>query len=258
MWDTIIHLLQQPLDSSRPHHIDIHVAWHGRIMVLAWGVCIPIGIILARFYKITPKQDFPHYLDNQFWWYGHLLLQIMGSILAVASLIYVLVLSKNHQAPLHETMGWITMVGLGVQIGLGICRGRKGGPTDTTLFGDHYNMTTYRYIFEYCHKYLGYVVVILSWITGATGMWYVNAPVWIWLILGMWLCILIWIFAYLQYRGYAVDTYEAIWGLDCKHPGNEKRIVPIGVRRLRLEQQGKIGKKKRHIQILGRYNTKDY
>ena len=73
--------------------------------------------------------------------------------------------------------------------------------------------------------------------------------------LGGWLCLLMGIFAYLQYRGYAVDTYEAIWGMDRLHPGNQKRVIPLGVRRLRLEHEGKVQKKPHHIDILGRPNT---
>jgi hypothetical protein len=53
------------------------------------------------------------------------------------------------------------------------------------------------------------------------------------------------LFAWLQWKGYCLDTYQAIWGLGLEHPGN--RISPIGwgIRRVRpatptLPKQGEI------------------
>lgn len=41
------------------------------------------------------------------------------------------------------------------------------------------------------------------------------------------------LFAWLQWKGYCLDTYQAIWGPGLEHPGN--RISPIGwgIRRVR-------------------------
>ncbi len=246
--------LQHPLDPARPHNIDPYIAWHARLMVLAWGVLLPLGILIARFFKITPKQHFPKQVENKMWWYSHLVLQILGSIIAVLALIYVLIYGNKRDVPVHETLGWATMIGLFIQVVLGLCRGSSGGPTHQQIWGHHYFMTGWRYFFEYTHKNLGYVVLILSWITGSVGMWHVNAPIWMWIVLGGWLCVLVMTCVYLQYRGYAVDTYESLWGVDRCHPGNTKRVINFGVRRLRLEYEGKVQKKKRHIDILGRYN----
>lgn len=43
-------------------------------MVVAWGVLLPLGILIARFFKVTPRQRWPAELDNKFWWYSHLTL----------------------------------------------------------------------------------------------------------------------------------------------------------------------------------------
>ena len=261
MWDIVTHIIQwlnTPIDTTRPHTIEPYIAWHARMMVVAWGVLLPVGIIIARFFKITPKQHFPKILDNRFWWHSHIILQTLGGVLAVFAWVYILYFGRQRTIPIHEILGWITMTGLVIQLLLGQYRGVSGGPTygkNAGIRGDHYDMTRWRYIFEYTHKYLGYILIILSWITGATGMWTVNAPLWMWGGLGGWLCLLMGIFAYLQYRGYAVDTYEAIWGMDRLHPGNQKRVIPFGVRRLRLEHEGKVQKKPHHINILGRPPT---
>lgn len=262
MWDIIIHIIQwinQPIDHTRPHDIEPYIAWHARFMVLAWGVLLPLGILIARFFKITPKQHFPKITDNRFWWHSHIILQASGGIIAVFSFVLVLVFGRQRDIPTHEILGWITMIGLCIQVLMTQFRGNAGGPKEfkknNTIRGHHYDMTTRRYVFEYAHKFFGYVLLLLSWATGATGMWAVNAPIWMWIVLSIWLCMLICAFVYLQYRGYAVDTYEALWGMDTIHPGNNKRVVKFGVRRLRLESDGTINKKKRHIDILGRYQT---
>ena len=52
------------LDASRPHEITTVEAWHARFMVFAWGICVPSGIFIARFYKVTPNQDWPRVLDR--------------------------------------------------------------------------------------------------------------------------------------------------------------------------------------------------
>lgn len=254
MIEVILQWLMQSIDSTRSHNINFYESWHARTMVFAWGFMIPLGILIARFFKVTPKQKFPQQTDNRFWWRCHLILQGLGGMMAIGSFVYILIFGGTRHMPLHETMGWIVIIGLGVQISLGAFRGTMGGPTDPasddSLYGDHYYMTTRRYFFEYTHKSLGYVLLLLSWATGAVGMWAVNAPHWMWLILGAWLLFLVVAFVYLQRRGYAIDTYEALWGVEPHHPGNHKKITGLGVRRLRLEIEGKVPKKKTHFSLL--------
>ena len=50
-------------------------------------------------------------------------------------------------------------------------------------------------------------------------------------LVGWWLVLLV-IFAVLQRRGMAVDTYQAIWGSDPSYPGNKRRPIGWGVRKL--------------------------
>ena len=224
--------LLAPIDPTRLHSLTWIVSWHGRSMILAWGMFLPLGVLIARFCKITPAQDWPHELDNHTWWHWHLVLQITGGILMLFGLLLILNRPTHNEAALstHAILGWVVFSMGTLQILSGLLRGSKGGPTsparDGTLHGDHYDMTRYRKAFEYYHKFVGYGLLLLSVFTVMTGMWHANAPVWMWLGLVAWWCCLLLVFGYAQHKGFAVDTYRAIWGPDQEHPGN--RIKPIG------------------------------
>ena len=55
--------LLSPIDGARAHEVGFAVSWHARTMVLGWGVIAPLAVILARFFKILPGQDWPRALD---------------------------------------------------------------------------------------------------------------------------------------------------------------------------------------------------
>jgi hypothetical protein len=63
------------------------------------------------------------------------------------------------------------------------------------------------------------------------GLVLADAPRWMALLLGAWWLALVLAFAALQRAGRCVDTYQAIWGPDPKHPGNRLRPIGWGVRR---------------------------
>ncbi|PWQ94020.1 cytochrome B [Leucothrix arctica] len=214
-------------------------------MVLSWGVLLPLGILVARFLKITLKQDWPNELDNKFWWLWHLRLQISGSVMMLIGLL--LILNKPDPSTddfIHWYLGWaVSLMGV-AQIISGWMRGTKGGPTDVaedgSMHGDHYEMTTYRKVFEYYHKFVGYSVLLLSAAAILTGMWRSNAPVWMWIgLLGWWMMLII-VFAYCQSKQMAVDTYQAIWGSNKEHPGNAMKPIGFGIRRRPENHQKKI------------------
>ena len=89
---------------------------------------------------------------------------------------------------------------------------------------------TYR-IFEHVHKSTGYLLILLATAAILSGLWVANAPVWMWIALAAWWCVQILVFAWLQRSGYAVDTYQAIWGPDSRHPGNGMKPIGWGIRR---------------------------
>jgi len=230
MWDW----LSAPIDPSRAHEVRLAVAWHGRSMVLAWGFLAPLAILGARFFKIMPGQNWPQELDNPVWWRGHWMGQT--GVLALSMIGVWLVLPPAFgRAGWHAVFGYVLLLGLGVQVLLGIFRGSKGGPTapgkDGSPRGHHYDMTPWRRFFEGAHKSLGYGLLAVAIATILLGLWKANAPVWMWLLLALWWLFLGVVFAVLQQQGRAVDTYQAIWGDDPVHPGNAGPAPGWGMRR---------------------------
>lgn len=201
-------------------------AWHGRFMVLAWGICAPCGILVARYLKVTPRQRWPEELDNKFWWYSHLICQ-NTAVLAMAVGFVIIFANRGETAPsgLHALFGWSILLGTVAQVLSGLLRGTKGGPGDPlpdgSLLGDHYAMTPRRLLFERFHKWVGYALFLGAICVLLQGLWMLNAPRWMVLAL-----LLYWsgLVVVLKLLGPTprVSTYQAIWGLDPAHPGNRE------------------------------------
>lgn len=232
MWDWLL----APMDAASAHDVEGLLSWHARVMVLAWGVLAPLGIFIARFFKIVPGQDWPRSLDHHFWWNTHRVCQYSACALMAVGLVLILLASPSTvKTGPHFYIGW-AVIALGVtQIVGGILRGTKGGPTapapDGTLRGDHFDMTPRRLAFEYIHKCAGYAALILSVTAILTGLWQANAPNWMWLSLCIWWASLLATAIVMQNRGMAVDTYQAIWGPDPALPGNKRKPIGLGVSR---------------------------
>ncbi|MEL6996743.1 MAG: cytochrome b561 domain-containing protein [Pseudomonadota bacterium] len=219
-----------PIDPERAHIVSGLVAWHGRLMVLAWGALFPVGILIARFWKVTPRQDWPRELDNKAWWHAHLSLQYTGGAAMLLALALIL-LAGGAGTSTHANLGWVVAGFAGLQFLAGWLRGTKGGPTEANMSGDHFDMTPRRLAFEHFHKTAGYGLLALAVWGIVSGLWLANAPVWMWLGLGIWWATLTTAFIALQRRGMAVDTYQAIWGADPALPGNQRKPIGWGVRR---------------------------
>jgi hypothetical protein len=233
----MIEWLMAAMDPSRPHDLDVAVAWHGRLMVLAWAVFLPLGVIVARFFKITSRQKWPAELDNKLWWYGHQILQYLAGALLLIALILIW-RPRGLGSSWHVWLGWTVIAACAAQFLSAWFRGTKGGPTDPrpdgSLSGDHYDMTPRRRLFEHLHKSVGYVALALSIAAIGSGLWLVNAPRWMPIGLSLWWAALIALWSCLQRRGRAIDTYQAIWGPDPRHPGNAVPPTGWGVRRFEL------------------------
>ncbi len=218
--------LLSPIDAERVHDIGVTLSWHARLMVLSWGVMTPVAILVARFYKITPAQDWPRELDNRFWWLVHFWGQVASFSMACVALILILISAQNMgEAMRHQFLGY-TVMGLGgIQLLSGFLRGSKGGPTarqtEGGLRGDHFDMTPRRLAFEFIHKLCGYTALGLIVATIFSGLWAANAPNWMWIVIAAWWSVLIAFAVYLQRQGRAYDTYQAIWGADPELPGNQ-------------------------------------
>jgi hypothetical protein len=224
--------LMQPIDAARPHRVGDETAWHARLMVLAWAVVLPLGVLAARFFKVMPRQDWPRMLDNKAWWRFHTTSQYLGGALILVGLGLALMIPASGAAMAfwHHWFGWIALALAAVQFGGGWLRGSKGGPTapaaDGSLRGDHYDMTTRRRVFEHVHKSVGYIALAVASTAILLGLLVANAPRWMWIAIPAWWLAIVVVFVVLQRRRLAIDTYQAIWGPDPAHPGN--RLSPIG------------------------------
>ena len=225
--------LFSPLSGAVSHEIAPWATWHARCMVLAWAVLLPLGALVARFYKVTPRQAWPRELDNRAWWHAHRALQ-WGGVAALtlgAALAWDQGQGGSDAARWHAAAGWALCIAGWAQIAGALLRGSKGGPTEPQLRGDHYDMTPWRRTFERLHKGLGWLAVgVSAWVI-VLGLVVADAPRWMLVVLCVWWFVLALMFAVLQARGRCIDTYQAIWGPDPSHPGNSVRPTGWGVRR---------------------------
>ena len=220
--------LLRPLSGASYHSIAPWAVWHARCMVAAWALLLPLGVMAARFYKVTPRQPWPQALDNKAWWHAHRGLQWAGIALMSlgAALAWQQGAGATLLARLHGWAGWALVAAGWLQIASGFARGSKGGPGEQTPRGDHYHMTPRRLAFERFHKALGWAALLAAVALITLGLGLVDAPRWMALLLGGWWLVLAAAFTQLQRRGRCIDTYQAIWGPGLHHPGN--RIAPIG------------------------------
>ena len=222
-----------PLSGSAAHALPTWTVWHARAMVLAWAVLLPLGALVARFFKVLPAQDWPRVLDHKAWWHAHRALQWLGAGLMLLGL-WLAWGRGSGQGPLAQLHTWLGLVvcALGLlQIASGLIRGSKGGPTSTLMRGDHYDMTPWRSAFERLHKSLGWLSVLAAVVVLMGGLVLADAPRWMALVLASWWLALLAGFVVLQRAGRCIDTYQAIWGPDPVHPGNRLRPIGWGVRR---------------------------
>ena len=225
-----------PIDATRAHDVTGLLAWHARVMTLAWGILVPSGILAARFLKLWPGQNWPERLDHPGWWHIHRACQYLAGMLTVIGLALILSRAgRGGPASPHVLFGWSVVMLAVLQFASGWLRGSKGGPTapapDGSWRGDHYDMTPRRVVFEYVHKSGGYLAALLAGAAIVSGLWQANAPVWMWLVIGGWWAFCLIAFFGLQRHGMAFDTYQAHWGCDPIHPGNARPPIGLGIRR---------------------------
>jgi hypothetical protein len=229
-------------------HVVPAIAWHGRLMVLAWTILLPLGVLIARYYKITPRQRWPQDLDNKTWWHAHLVLQTLG----IAGMSLAVVIMWRHaggalNGSSHAILGWIVVVLGWLQLFAGLLRGTKGGPQPASGSappsplcerGDHYDMTRRRVVFEWLHKLGGYIALLLGLVVTGLGLQLAAAPAWMYCVIALWWIVLAIGAIRLQLAGRCVDTYQAIWGPDPWHPGNARAVVGWGIRRHPIKDAG--------------------
>lgn len=231
----MIDWLLTPLSGALTHELSPVIAWHARCMVLAWGVIVPMAVLIARYWKIWPGQRWPLELDSKVWWHAHRFGQCVA--LALMSLGAYLAWNasaspSSHVIKLHSNLGWF-LVFLGwLQVLGGWLRGTKGGPGEPSLRGDHFDMTQRRRIFEWSHKLLGWLALGLACVTIALGWVLADAPRWMILMMALWWAVLIAFGWRWQQQAKCIDTYQAIWGPDSSLPGMKFAPIGLGIRRV--------------------------
>jgi hypothetical protein len=247
--EAVVRWLLTPMSGSNEHFIAASIAWHGRLMVLGLGLMMPPTVIVARFFKVTPRQEWPRQLDNPFWFVTHRRWGHVIGFIVVAGLIFVLA-AEVWQPPwhgLHGAFGWAVVILVLIQVVGSWLRGTHGGPVDPFTrqprppkewSGDHFSMTRRRVVFEYVHKWAGYVLLALTLGAIPTGLLAADAPRWMPISIGIWWLVMLGVFVTLQRAGRCVDTYQAIWGLDPNLPGNRRRPIGLGIVRVETEIRG--------------------
>ena len=215
--------------------IPIHWNYHAILMVAVWFVLVPICILVIRFGKPRPTETGLHrkvsIRNIEWWWFSvHKYGLIVAVTFALAGAILAVTVSGGFSGSLHSIFGIGTVVLGCLQIMGGWLRGKHGGknyysakPDDpATWFGDHYNMTTRRRIFEAYHKTAGYFVFFFASGAVTTGVMQYPIP---WLpefIIAM-VLVAFGIAIVLEYKGYRYDGYRAAHGYTMDAPFNKER-----------------------------------
>jgi hypothetical protein len=208
---------------------------HGALMIVSMVLCLPIGAVIARYFKVTPKQNWPIELDSKFWWYCHLVFSYLGlfaSILAMAAIFSTwrvfdleTVSRLNTAQLLHLVIGWATLLLCCFIIFTAWFRGTKGGPGEKNIRGDHYDLTPRRLLFESIHKKSSYLFFLLCIFCIGGGLLLIGAKGWMLVVLAfLFLCSVLWIMR-LELKGRRIPSYPATWGLRPEHPGNRRRYT---------------------------------
>jgi hypothetical protein len=165
--------MMAPLSGAATHSIEPWAYWHARLMVLAWGLLVPLGALSARYFKVLPRQRWPQQLDSQPWWRAHRWLQ-WGGVLAMSAGValawWQAPASRASGAgsqcpPVHATLGLGAFVGLAWTAGSwrGWPAAARAVPTDRAAARRPLRHDAApRVWFEHVHKALGWLAVLAA------------------------------------------------------------------------------------------------
>jgi len=243
--DEVIWWLNSPVGSGASQALALpeHEQLHGLLMAIAAGVLLPLAVLVARYFKILPGQDWPRELNRRFWWFSHLTLAYGACIALVAG--YLLIVGSfeyddQHLLHPHAWIGWLSAAMVIAMFLNGWQRGSAGGPGKPApgtrgplhgVAGDHYDMTAHRRWFESSHKLLGYSLLLVLIAAVVSGLSHANAPRWTLVALAGWWVLLLLLALRWEHQGRCVDGYQAVWGPGMDHPGNRIPTIGWGSRR---------------------------
>ena len=230
--------LAEPLRAVSPAGLPQAMQLHGLLMAIGSGVMMPLGVLVTRYCKILPWQDWPRELNRRFWWFAHQVTAYGGALAALAALVLAFVSQPedaDHLASGHALIGWLSLAMLLALVINGWQRGTTGGPGKPApgtlgplhgVAGDYYDMTGRRRWFERTHKLLGYLLLAVFFVALLSGLWRAGAPRWALLLLAAWWVALLLLALRWERQGRCIDGYQATWGPSMAHPGN--RIPELG------------------------------
>lgn len=245
----IIFWLTDPMRGGLPLALSEAARLHGLLTTLAAGVLMPLGVLLARYFKILPGQDWPRELDRRLWWVAHLGIAYAAAIVFLVGIVIIVFEmggledgedAVEHLTHAHAWFGWLSLAMLAAIFINGWQRGTVGGPGKPApgtlgplhgVAGDHYDMTARRRWFERTHKLIGYLLLAELVACVITGLWYVNAPRGALVSLCAWWVMLLLFALRWERQGRCVDGYQAKWGPAMEHHGNRIPELGWGVRR---------------------------
>jgi len=144
--------------SSNAPRRPIHLA-HAAMMLIGWGILLPIGIMVARFTKKVKAGSKP-----PFWFQYHRIIQGTGLLFALIGFIIALSMvdSGEHFGNRHAKLGLATMI-------IGLLQ-----PLNALIRPHPEPRTTMRLAWEILHKGLGYLVIIMAMAAIFLGMMQIS------------------------------------------------------------------------------------
>lgn len=134
----------------------LHLA-HGSLNFIAWGILLPVGVLLARFTKSVPVKSGP-----PLWFNLHRWVQSTGLLFTVVALVLALVMVKDegkaHFANAHGKLGLVvTLAGV-------------AQPLNALIRPHPKPRTKKRVVWELFHKSMGYGSVVVAVAAVFTGL----------------------------------------------------------------------------------------
>lgn len=145
---------------------------HGVIMYLAWGLLLPFGVMIGRYYRWSWPV----------WFFVHIFCQVFGTLLTVCGFIIVFLVSSEPSFP-HGIIGIILMLTISQQFLSGIIRPwlRR---EDGRYVDDCKEKDTFKYKWRRCwevyHRVSGVIAIALGFTQVTLGVFLINAPLAVW------------------------------------------------------------------------------
>ena len=88
--------------------------WHGLLSMMSWGVLLPMGMMLARYFR---RQE-------PYWFYGHMAVQGTGFLVGIAAVVLGFRLDEDglNNIHVHKAIG----IAILAMASLQVCIGQHG------------------------------------------------------------------------------------------------------------------------------------